>query len=243
MVPEIEEAVYGGGILGGYLRVFRGFAGGQEHSFHHGKNGMAVVGLAHVFQAGEVEEREQLFERVFRLAILEEAFHIEDTEEGFRLGLGELSCGAEELGLLPCPGGGLFRFFGGRLLPLALSETCGFSLALLSEQGRFHRIEGFKETFLPCRRLFAGEAHREEDKAVAGEPVGGIFSDTYVAEDVLVLLVEYLSDDEGGSRRNAAFGLDHVFNGGLEDFLGGGLFYFHPIFLFEIIRLAYRFLL
>lgn len=77
-------------------------------------------------------------------------------------------------------GGGLFRFFGGRLLPLALSETCGFSLALLSEQGRFHRIEGFKETFLPCRRLFAGEAHREEDKAVAGEPVGGIFSDTYV---------------------------------------------------------------
>lgn len=106
MVPEIEEAVYGGGILGGYLRVFRGFAGGQEHSFHHGKNGMAVVGLAHVFQAGEVEEREQLFERVFRLAILEEAFHIEDTEEGFRLGLGELSCGAEELGLLPCPGAG-----------------------------------------------------------------------------------------------------------------------------------------
>ena len=67
---------------------------------------MAVVGLAHVFQAGEVEEREQLFERVFRLAILEEAFHIEDTEEGFRLGLGEFSCGAEDLGLLPCPGGG-----------------------------------------------------------------------------------------------------------------------------------------
>ena len=42
---------------------------------------MAVVGLAHVFQAGEVEEREQFFERVFRLAILEETFHVEDTEE------------------------------------------------------------------------------------------------------------------------------------------------------------------
>ena len=62
----------------------------------------------------------------------------------------------------------------GGLLPLALSETCGFSLALLSEQGCFHRIEGFKETFLPCRRLFAGEAHCEEGEAVAGEPVGGI---------------------------------------------------------------------
>ena len=207
MVPEIEEAVYGGGILGGYLRVFRGFAGGQEHSFHHGKNGMAVVGLAHVFQAGEVEEREQLFERVFRLAILEEAFHIEDTEEGFRLGLGELSCGAEELGLLPCPGGGLFRFFGGRLLPLALSETCGFSLALLSEQGRFHRIEGFKETFLPCRRLFAGEAHREEDKAVAGDLVHGKLASRTVSEilrafqlfnrlqNIKMVLLERLSDD------------------------------------------------
>lgn len=77
-------------------------------------------------------------------------------------------------------GGGLFQSFGVRLLPLALSETCGFSLALLSEQGRFHRIEGFKETFFPCRRLFAGEAHCEEGEAVAGEPVGGIFSDTYV---------------------------------------------------------------
>jgi uncharacterized protein YyaL (SSP411 family) len=73
--------------------------------------------------------------------------------------------------------------------------------------------------------------------------LGGTFQVLNVAEDVLVLLVEYLSDDEGGSRRNAAFGLDHVFNGGLEDFLSGGLFYFHPIFLFEIIRLAYRFLL
>ena len=58
MVPEIDEAVYGGGIFGGCLRVFRGFAGDEEHSFHHGKDGMAVVGLAHVFQAGEVEERE-----------------------------------------------------------------------------------------------------------------------------------------------------------------------------------------
>ena len=180
MVPEIDEAVYGGGILGGCLRVFRGFAGDEEHSFHNGKDGMAVVGLAHVFQAGEVEEREQFFERVFRLAILEEAFHIEDTEEGFRLGLGELSCGAEELGLLPCPGGGLFQFFGVRLLPLALPETCGFSLALLPEQSGFHRVEGFKETLLPCGGFLAGEAHREEGEAVAGEPVGGIFSDTYV---------------------------------------------------------------
>ena len=65
-------------------------------------------------------------------------------------------------------------------MPLVLSEMCGFSLALLPEQGRFHRIEGFKETFLPCRRLFAGKAHREEGEAVAGEPIGGIFSDTYV---------------------------------------------------------------
>lgn len=81
MVPEIDEAVYGGGIFGGCLRVFRGFAGDEEHSFHHGKDGMAVVGLAHVFQAGEVEEREQLFERVFRLAVLEQALHVENTEE------------------------------------------------------------------------------------------------------------------------------------------------------------------
>lgn len=215
---------------------------------------MAVVGLAHVFQAGEVEEREQLFERVFRLAILEEAFHIEDTEEGFRLGLGELSCGAEELGLLPCPGGGLFRFFGGRLLLLALSE-----------QGRFHRIEGFKETFLPCRSFLAGEAHRKEGEAVAGDLVHGklasrtvgVFTDSKIAvseilrafqifnrlQNIKMVLLERLSDDEGGGRGNAVFGLDHVFNGGLEDFLSGGLFYFHPIFLFEIIRLAYRFLL
>ncbi len=97
-------AAYGGGCL----LVFRGFAGGQEHSFHHGEGGMTVVGLAHVFQAGEVEEREQLFERVVRLAILEQAFHVEDTEEGFRLGSGELSCGAEGLGFLP---GTDFRLF------------------------------------------------------------------------------------------------------------------------------------
>ena len=81
MVPEIDEAVYGGGLLRECLRVFRGFAGGLEHSFHHGKDGIAVVGLAHVFQTGEVEEREQLFERVFRLAVLEQALHVEDTEE------------------------------------------------------------------------------------------------------------------------------------------------------------------
>lgn len=49
MAPEIDEAVYGGGVLRGCLRVFRGFAGGLEHSFHHGKDGIAVVGLAHVF--------------------------------------------------------------------------------------------------------------------------------------------------------------------------------------------------
>ena len=82
--------------------------------------------------------------------------------------------------LLPCPGGGLFQFFGVRLLPLALPETCGFSLALLPEQSGFHRVEGFKETLLPCGGFLAGEAHREEGEAVAGEPVGGIFSDTYV---------------------------------------------------------------
>ncbi len=168
-----------------------------------------------------MEEREQFFERVFRLAILEEAFHVEDTKEGFRLGLGELSCGAEELGLLPCPGGGLFRFFGGRLLPLALSE-----------QGRFHRIEGFKETFLPCCRLFAGEAHRKEGEAVAGETVGGAyfsfsvlvpngrkialvelwraFHVVYSPQYILMLLLERLSYDEGRGSRNAAFGLDHV---------------------------------
>ena len=58
-----------------------------------------------------------------------------------------------------------------------------------------------------------------------------------------MFLVERLSYDEGRGSWNTAFGLDHVFNGGLEDFLSGGLFYFHPIFLFEIIRLAYRFLL
>lgn len=151
-------------------------------------------------------------------------------------------------------GGGLFRFFGGRLLPLALSE-----------QGRFHRIEGFKETFLPCRRLFAGEAHREEGEAVAGETVGGAyfsfsvlvpngrkialvelwraFHVVYSPQYILMLLLERLSYDEGRGSWNTVFGLDHVFNGGLEDFLSGGLFYFHPIFLFEIIRLAYRFLL
>lgn len=81
VVPKVDKAVYGGGILGRCLRVFRGFAGGLEHSFHHGKGGIAVVGLAHVFQAGEVEEREQLFERVFRLAVLEQALHVEDIEE------------------------------------------------------------------------------------------------------------------------------------------------------------------
>ena len=58
-----------------------------------------------------------------------------------------------------------------------------------------------------------------------------------------MLLVEYLSDDEGRGCGDAAFGLDHVFNGGFEDFLSGDLFSFHPAFLFEIIRLAYRFLL
>ena len=47
MILEIDEAVYSGGILGGCLLVFRGFAGGLEHSFHHGKDGMAIVGLAH----------------------------------------------------------------------------------------------------------------------------------------------------------------------------------------------------
>ena len=61
---------------------------------------MAVVGLAYVFQAGEVEEREQLFERIVRPAILEQTFHVEDTEEGSRLGLGEFSCGAEGFRLI-----------------------------------------------------------------------------------------------------------------------------------------------
>lgn len=255
MVPEIDETAYGGGISGGCLRVFRDFAGDEEHPSYHGKDGMAVVGLVHVLQAGEAEECEQLFEHVFRLATLEGAFHIEDTEEGSRLGLGEFSCGAEEPGLLPCPrGGGLFRFFGGRLLLLTLSE-----------QGRSYHIEGFKETFLPCRRLFTGEAHCEEGEAVAGETVGGAYSPfsvlvpngrktalvgpwrafhaVYNPQYILMPLLEHLSYDGGRGSWNTVFGLDHVSNGGLEDFLGGGLFYFHPTFLFEVIRLMYRFLL
>ena len=161
--------------------------------------------------------------------------------------------------------GGLFQFLGVRLLSLALPETCGFSLALLSEQGRFHRIEGLKETFLPCSSFLAGEAHREEGEAVAGDLVHGklasrtvgVFTDSKIAvseilrafqifnrlQNIKMVLLERLSDDEGRGCGNTVFGLDHVFNGGLEDFLIGGLFYFHPTFLFEIIRLAYRFLL
>ena len=45
---------------------------------------------------------------------------------------------------------------------------------MLSEQSSFHRVEGFKKTLLPCGGFFAGEGHREEGEAVAGEPVGGV---------------------------------------------------------------------
>ena len=74
-----------------------------------------------------------------------------------------------------------------------------------------------------------------------------------VTEDVLVLLVEYLSDDEGGGRRDAVFGLDHVFNSGFEGFLIGGLFSFHrvhplgrfqgrqPLFLSCVVRCLFVF--
>ena len=69
------------------------------------------------------------------------------------------------------------------------------------------------------------------------------FHVVYSPQYILMLLLERLSDDEGRGSWNTVFGLDHVFNGGLEDFLSGDLFSFHPAFLFEIIRLAYRFLL
>lgn len=39
-----------------------------------------------------------------------------------------------------------------------------------------HRVEGFKETLLPCGGFLAGEAHGEEGEAVAGETIGGVLS-------------------------------------------------------------------
>lgn len=83
--------------------------------------------------------------------------------------------------------------------------------------------------------------------------MGGTFQVLNVTEDVLVLLVEYLSDDEGGGRRDAVFGLDHVFNSGFEGFLIGGLFSFHrvhplgrfqgrqPLFLSCVVRCLFVF--
>lgn len=58
-------------------------------------------------------------------------------------------------------------------------QTLRFLLALLSEKGSFHSVEGFKEALLPCGGLFAGEAHSQKGKTVASETVGWIFAYTY----------------------------------------------------------------
>lgn len=130
-----------------------------------------------------MEEGEQFLEDVFRLTILEKAFHVEESHQSFCLVPGELSCGSEFFRLLPRSGGWLFLLFQIFLLSqffLALAlQSLGFLLALLFEKGGFHGVEGFKEAFLPCGGLFAGEAHGQEGEAVASETVGGIFAYTY----------------------------------------------------------------
>lgn len=64
-----------------------------------------------VFQTGDMEEGEQFLEGVFRLMILEKAFHVEESHQSFCLVPGELSCGSEFFRLLPRSGGGLFLLF------------------------------------------------------------------------------------------------------------------------------------
>ena len=46
MILEIDEAVYSGGMLRGPA-CFRRFYRKSGAFFHHGKDGMAIVGLAH----------------------------------------------------------------------------------------------------------------------------------------------------------------------------------------------------
>ena len=43
----------------------------------------------------------------------------------------------------------------------------------MRDQALFHGVECLKKFFLPCRRLFASEAHRQEGEAVTGQAVGG----------------------------------------------------------------------
>lgn len=136
---------------------------------------------------------------------------------------------------------------------------------VLVEQGRFHRVKGFEETFFPDSGLFAGEAHGQEGESVTGETVGGISLSVLgmnvggmlkiehtelgralkvfnVAQYIFVLFVKSLSNDQRGGERHAVFGLNHVLNGGFKDFLsfGGGDFSFRHVRLLPCLYCVFR---